>query len=284
MTCGIYKLSFKGTNKVYIGLSVNIERRYRSHVHCLRNSTSNSKLQEAYRDFGVPLLEVLCECEIKELEKYEKEAIEIFDSIDNGLNIRDGGATGSTNNCGSVNHKALHSNETYIKVFNLLIENILSYKEIAVLTCTSIQIVDHIASGVSHKWLESAFPEKYLALRDLLNTRNLKRLNLINPTGIAQGFDSLIEFSELTGIPKSSISGLVTGATKNLKGWKLANPVIYTPKKHRKYLVLNKGQCVEFTNISKFCRENNISNRKSFSKFLLGDKGSNYLNYDIILN
>ena len=38
MTCGIYKLVFNGTAKIYIGQSLNIESRYRDHVYFLNKN------------------------------------------------------------------------------------------------------------------------------------------------------------------------------------------------------------------------------------------------------
>ena len=48
MTTGIYQLVFKGTDKVYIGQSIDIEHRYKGHISCLQLGKGVSKLQNAY--------------------------------------------------------------------------------------------------------------------------------------------------------------------------------------------------------------------------------------------
>jgi len=86
MTIGIYKLNFKGTDKVYIGQSKNIESRFNSHISALRAGYSTKKLLEAYNSFGTPTIEILCECRIEELNDFENETIEIYNAVDNGFN------------------------------------------------------------------------------------------------------------------------------------------------------------------------------------------------------
>lgn len=270
MTCGIYKLVFNGTDKVYIGLSNNIENRFRSHKYNFVNKLSNSKLQEAYQLFGLPKLEILCECLATELSMYEKEAIEIFDSINNGFNTREGGETGSTNMFGELNHKAKHTKDTYIKVFKALVCNCTSYSDIAEEMGVSIQIVDHIASGVSHsKWLSEMFPKEYTNLIELVNNRRTKPIVLIGPDNTINSFRSLSEFSDKYNIPKSTVSGLVTGALKEVRGWKLETPIEYAPKQKEVHKVIDTiGNTIVFKNVLKFCTDHGIPNRKKFIKFL----------------
>jgi predicted GIY-YIG superfamily endonuclease len=288
--CGIYLLRFKGTNKVYIGLSVNIEARFNNHRYNFINNTASDKLQKAYNMYGMPSLEILCEASPEELEKYEKEAIQIFDSIENGFNSRDGGATGAgVEVSGEKNGRAKHNKEVYISVFKLLISNKnYSYKEIAEINSVSIQIVDHIASGVSHRaWLEKEFPEEYAYMLSKVGSRqNINGIELKNTyTGEIRKIYSLLDFSMETGIPKSSLSSLVTGkyktaGTKQNNVWQLVKPIIYSPKKRQTFKLHNiiENYSEIFNNISEFCKRNNISNRKGFSNFLYNDKDMIYNN------
>lgn len=62
MTCGIYIMSFKGTDKVYIGKSKSIETRANSHMFLFRKNRAPYKLQQAYNTFGNPDLEILEKC------------------------------------------------------------------------------------------------------------------------------------------------------------------------------------------------------------------------------
>lgn len=69
MTIGIYKLKLKGLPRVYVGSSVNIESRYKTHVRELAAGTHhNYKLQAAYNrrirrnqpiEFELEILEVI---------------------------------------------------------------------------------------------------------------------------------------------------------------------------------------------------------------------------------
>lgn len=272
MTCGIYILKFKGTDKVYVGLSKDIERRFRSHTYNFKNSLSESKLQQAYVEYGMPSLLVSCECLEEELGECEKEAIEIYNSINNGFNSREGGTIGaSLTTQGELNHKARHSKEVYLKVFNLLVDSDISYKDISVEAGCSIQIVDHMSSGVSHRaWLEAEYPDRYKVLISKLHTRQNISVVFISPKGEEVRTSSLLELSIQEGIPKSALSKLNTGELQEYKGWKLQTPKVFNPKCKKEYLLENVEslQTYTFTNVSKFCRDMCISNRKGFTSFL----------------
>jgi predicted GIY-YIG superfamily endonuclease len=67
MTSGIYKLKFEGTSKVYIGQSVNIEKRFKEHIRSLKNRTSAKKLLSGFDTFGHPSIVILEECKDKDL-------------------------------------------------------------------------------------------------------------------------------------------------------------------------------------------------------------------------
>ena len=75
MTCGIYKLNFNNTEKVYIGQSIDIESRFSKHKSALSRGVAAPKLQAAHTLYGIPNLEILTECAISELNSYEKETI-----------------------------------------------------------------------------------------------------------------------------------------------------------------------------------------------------------------
>lgn len=61
MTCGIYKLEFPSVG-VYIGQSVDIERRIGEHVIKLEKGTHTTKLLEAYSLVGLPKATILQTC------------------------------------------------------------------------------------------------------------------------------------------------------------------------------------------------------------------------------
>lgn len=95
--CGIYCIKNKVDNKVYIGQSININNRLANHKSDLKhNRHHNTYLQHAYNKYGVENFEfsIICECDMKELDKLEKYYIlEVYNSVDrnNGYNRESGG-------------------------------------------------------------------------------------------------------------------------------------------------------------------------------------------------
>lgn len=271
--CGIYVLRFIGTDKVYIGLSKDIYGRQRNHKYSLSQGIASPKLQNAYNLYGLPIMEILCECGEKELDTYEIEAITIFNSIENGFNTKSGGAVGPGDHIsGDKNGRSKHSEDTYIAVFMDLVNYNNNYKDISTKYGVSIQIVDHIATGVSHKqWLQKLFPKEYDILVSKINsrTRFVPTILINESLSIEYTVYSILDFSNEFNIPKSTVSGIITGALKNAHGWKLKIPKKYTPKIKKEYTLINtNGDIVKFTNIAGFCRDHKISNRKGFTIFL----------------
>jgi hypothetical protein len=89
---GIYKILNNKTNKVYIGSSVDIFKRFREHKHSLlKNKHRSPKLQNSYNIHGAScfifeLIElVICKNELLEREQFY---IDAFDSYHNGYNSR----------------------------------------------------------------------------------------------------------------------------------------------------------------------------------------------------
>jgi group I intron endonuclease len=89
---GIYKIT-NPNNKIYIGKSINIEKRFIQYknLHC----KSQYKIYRSLFKYGVDnhKFEVIHECDIEELDKLEQYYIELFDTFDNeyGLNLTTGG-------------------------------------------------------------------------------------------------------------------------------------------------------------------------------------------------
>lgn len=99
---GIYKITNLKNNKVYIGLSIDIERRWRNHLRSLDKGThTNFFLQRDYsllEDKDLLEFEVIEECSSEELADREIYWIEFYDSYRNpekGYNLTPGGDRGS---------------------------------------------------------------------------------------------------------------------------------------------------------------------------------------------
>lgn len=102
MSCGIYKFTNKINNKVYIGQSTYIEKRYREHFYdCERLTSDRHKstyfhkaLQKYGKDnFNFEIIEL---CEENQLNEREKYWIEYYHSFQNGYNLTYGGDGRST--------------------------------------------------------------------------------------------------------------------------------------------------------------------------------------------
>jgi hypothetical protein len=230
MTCGIYKLSFINTNKVYIGQSQCIEYRYKQHLNYLKRNTNSRKLQEAYAFYGAPTLEILVECTIKELDSLENEAIEIFNSVNNGFN--------SLNKAGDIpifvgdkHPSSKYSNEQVSYAFKLLVEGMLTHQQISDKTGVSKNMINHIAAGTCHLWLKTIYPEEYNLLEINKPTagnskaRGKKYPKVISIEGISYDIENLRAFSREHNIPYSSLNSLVNYRTNNVRGWTLVQSV-----------------------------------------------------------
>lgn len=80
MTCGIYAITFCGRNRIYIGQSKNIERRWEDHTTDLENGRhSNNKMRTLWRKFKNTMrFHILEECKPEELNKREQILIDVL--------------------------------------------------------------------------------------------------------------------------------------------------------------------------------------------------------------
>lgn len=91
---GIYKITNLSNRKCYIGQSMNLEKRYRSHRNMLRSNTHhNNHLQHAYNNGDKFIFEVIELCSIDELDEREVKWIQFYGSTNrkNGYNFDSGG-------------------------------------------------------------------------------------------------------------------------------------------------------------------------------------------------
>ena len=95
MSTGIYKYQNKKNGKVYIGQSINIERRYNQHLYdaTKRDPFLCSGIDIAMHYEGVEnfTFEIIEECPVEKLDEREKYWIEYYHSYDSGYNRTRGG-------------------------------------------------------------------------------------------------------------------------------------------------------------------------------------------------
>lgn len=127
---GIYKITNKLNNKIYIGQSVNIEKRWSAHRTRPFNENANqysSLLYKAIRKYGLQnfTFEVIEECIPSQLDEKEKYYIQKYKSnqIEFGYNLTAGGQSATT---------VSKISESDLKIiYNLLINSTLSEEEIS---------------------------------------------------------------------------------------------------------------------------------------------------------
>lgn len=151
MTCGIYKIENKINGKIYIGQSVNIERRWRDHK--VRSKNENDILYQEIREYGIDFFDfsILEECLQNEL--YEKEIywINFYDSYNNGYNKTLGGL--GITCCGIKLTK-----EQVDDIKDLLIQNKLSYNDISNKYNISKNLISLINTGCCWNDMKTNYP------------------------------------------------------------------------------------------------------------------------------
>lgn len=116
---GIYKITNTINNKCYIGLSRDVEYRWKEHKHHANyNKRCSSKpLYNAFKKYGIDnfIFEILEECEENELSSREIFYINKYKSNDKkyGYNITNGGESGPSMN-GETNPNSVCSDESVI--------------------------------------------------------------------------------------------------------------------------------------------------------------------------
>lgn len=145
MSCGIYKITNLINGKVYIGQSVNIEKRFISHKNAgfnTNNSGYNYPLYKAIRKYGLEnfSFEIIEELNNNLLNDREKYWISFYNSNDKnfGYNQTEGGDTGT--------FKTL-SWEAVDQIIELLMTTEKSQQEIAKLFNVSQMAISDINTG-----------------------------------------------------------------------------------------------------------------------------------------
>lgn len=230
MTIGIYKLNFND-GSFYIGQSINIEKRYTDHCYDLSKGKHYLKLQNKYNELTeLPLLEILLECDLKELDQNEDECIEIWDATNKGLNTLEkanelpkGHKTGS-----SFSFKT-YTKEQILNVFYYLVhETSLGFIEIEKLTGVKVGTIRHISGGRSHLWLKEEFVEEYKVLDKLRHTRQSSRTKgieypmLESPEGVLFSVQNVNEFAREHNLQAGNLHRVLKQERKSHKGWTLA--------------------------------------------------------------
>lgn len=260
MTVGIYKLNFIGTNKVYIGQSVDINKRYVRHIATLKAGTSSIKLQSAYETYGTPTLEVLVECTVKELDQFEIEAIDIYQSFSNGFNSTPGG---SIPNQGS----SRYSKEELYSVLYLLGVPGVSLKSVSEYTGVSFRVINHIANLESHIWMKDEYPSEYAKIVQIHSTKEGRRgahmlgieyPTIYSPEGIPYSVKHVNNFAIEHGLLQPKLYEVLKGTRGHHLGWHLEG---YTKEPNYPTIVSPDGVefSIEYGKLKNFAKEHGLT-------------------------
>lgn len=229
MISGIYLLRFSN-NSVYVGQSKDIHRRFTSHCNKLTKGMHvNSKVSVAYSKYGLPKLEIIVECLPHELDINEKEAIEIYDSINSGLNISPAAGAFPVY-FGESNAFSKYKDADIILVTEYLYNNLEQpLKVSAKLLVMDYSTVKNISNGTSHKWLMDIMPEKYTKVisykgKRTINSSANKGLNysITSPTGETYIVTNIAEFARQHNLNAGALGEVLRGNTRHHKGWILS--------------------------------------------------------------
>lgn len=241
---GIYKLTFEGTSKVYIGQSTNCTQRLATHLSSLRKGASPKKLQEAYNTYGAPSMSIILEVpEVLDLNTAESKTIDLYDSVTSGFNTTTGG---STKMYGEHNGQANYLEEDYWNVLYFLSEPGYSWKQISYLTGVSEYVISHISSLEAHGWLKEKYPELYKKVEDIRNSETGRKSafmqgiaypKVISPEGVEYTVKHCTNFAKEHGLLQPKLHEVLKGTRKHHRGWHLAGyikeedyPIIISPE------------------------------------------------------
>lgn len=267
MTCGIYILRFKDTDKVYIGKSLKIEARFSRHLESFRAGIASKKMMQAFKTYGFPTYEILCETSPEDIDKSEAEAIELFNSVDNGFNSLDG-IRKNHQMTGELASNHLYDNDTYAEILQYLVTNNYTYKKIAEILEVSQSVVTSIAKLENHAWLEKYMPVEYAILRELKedfipgSQRSAETLGIIYPTiispeGIEYTITNLRAFAIEHNLASSNLHSLLVGKLTTLKGWVVKGTKLktYPTIKH----ISGRLENIPYLGASKFAKANDLN-------------------------
>lgn len=204
MDSGIHALYWWEHGLLYIGQSVCLRNRKRTHLNQLKNNIHfNYRVQDTYNRLGTPDFIILEVCTTSELDTLE---IEYIEYLRPSLNIVNGGSSPSGVNA----RNSKHSKFTILKIFSLLCRG-KTVSSISSRLSISVHSIYGILDGTSHKWLQEKYPDKYEKMlsipRDAIKNREITKeeLDRLIPKYSWVALGKLFGYSD-NGIKKRAIA------------------------------------------------------------------------------
>ena len=235
--CGIYLLKFVGTDKVYIGQSVNIPKRFQQHIRDFKSGTAAKKLLDAYKQYGLPKCIVVDICQSELLDSREIHYIAKYNSCDNGFNTYSSPYQAPFYR-GVDSGNSKYSKDLIIDTMMYLCIDGTNVKDAETEFGLPVATINNILSGKQHVWFSEDYPRLINTLRNKIGKENTFRKvqfaknnlsvkgrgilypKVISPEGIVYVVDNINEFARIhTSISKSSLHRLLSGQVNKSKGW-----------------------------------------------------------------
>lgn len=183
--CGIYKIFFIGTDRIYIGRAVDILRRFKEHICSAKKDNgrdSQLPIHLAIKKYGVENthLEIVERCNREVLDSREKYWTKYYHSNDKryGYNIASGGQD-SVGLSGEHHSQAKLTQEQVNEIIAELKKNDKTLREIAAQYDVSNATVTNINTG--HNWYNSKldYPIRKNALSSSVVTDSISKKRMI---------------------------------------------------------------------------------------------------------
>ena len=220
MTIGIYAIYWEEPSIVYVGQSIDIDRRIQTHKYKFKNNKHIIYLQNIYDIYGTPDYILIEECTISLLDALETFWIREFDSI-NAL------TTGQSGKIGYESSNCKATKEQILLVARLLCDPKITDLEISNITDVSTGTVESIKYRKRHSWISEVDPETWKKLGTIsrfseAQARRFKSYAILkSPLGEEIEVTNISKFAKERGLNKGHLAAVCRGIETQHKGWTL---------------------------------------------------------------
>jgi len=219
MNSGIYKITNKINNKVYIGQSKNIKSRIYIHKRDLKlNKHYNPHLQASFNKYGIESFsfETVEICKESQLNNKEIFWIKKYDSFNNGYNLTNGGNC-RIYACSEYAFENIKTGE--IAQGNNIKDFCIKYN----LPLSSYSHFCEVALGTTKR--NTCLGWRKLGTSNIVNRMKFFKLKNIKTNEIYEG-SNISEFCRIYKINHSNVIAMMKGRQKTSYDWTLSNTFI----------------------------------------------------------
>lgn len=226
MTIGIYSIWWEQEDdKVYIGQSVNIEKRWVYHLWLLANNRhSNNKLQNQYNKLGKPKFSIIETCSIAALLEREIYWTDEFNAVYMGYGIMHP----DKSKLGYLGANSKYSKLSLLLLYRMLRNPRLSYSDISDITGIHKSTVIQVSRGDKHTWLREKYPSlalKVEAARKLRLSEKYTRTEVLyyvkDKENTVYSFSNISKFCREHNLNIGNFSNMLNGKGSSCGGFSL---------------------------------------------------------------